>query len=90
MIDTIIKLVQEALKLKTHHDEKKEDEIMQAIADQLRRTSQANAANVIPSVPGTDEDRFLARIAAKGYLVRTHHGFMLPDFAPSQRSGGLY
>ncbi|HEY4359373.1 MAG TPA: hypothetical protein VGN17_00290 [Bryobacteraceae bacterium] len=90
MIDTAIKLIEEYFKYKKHHDEKKEEELMLSVADELRQRSQRNGGNLLKAEPGSEVDRFLGRMVAKGYLVRVQFGYMLPEFAPVHRSGGLY
>ena len=86
----IAKILEEAVKLWKRNKEGKEEEHMRQLADQLRRTSQTNSGNVIKAEPGSDEDRYLSKMVEKGFLVRVPFGYMLPEFAPTHRGGGLY
>jgi hypothetical protein len=53
--------------------------MMRSIVDELRRTTYANAGNCIASVIGSDQDRLLSKMVAKGYLARAFKGYMLPE-----------
>jgi hypothetical protein len=55
---------------------------MRTAEDALRRSSQANAGNCLRPGIGSKEDRLYQRMAAKGYLIRTPLGYMLPEFNP--------
>ena len=88
-IPVVTKLVEGAFKLGQHFKDKKEEERMRTIADQLRRTTQANAGNCLKPKIGSDDDRLYSKMVTKGYLVRVPFGYMLPEFG-QHRHGSLY
>jgi hypothetical protein len=62
------------------HEDKKEDERMREIYDQLRRSWMSNGANCLTAEIGSPEDRFYSKMVAKGYLVRSFgNGYLLAD-----------
>lgn len=88
-IPVIGKILGEAYKIKQYFTDKKEEEQMRAIADELRRQTRASAGNCLKPVIGGEEDRLYERMVAKGYLVRVPFGYMLPEFV-RHGSGSLY
>lgn len=70
-------------------EEKKEEDKMRSIVEELRRRSCANAGNCFTAEIGSEEDRLYSKMVAKGLLVRSFgNGYMLPEMI--RRSGDLY
>jgi hypothetical protein len=90
MIDVpLSKILEGAYKVGRHFREKEEGDQMQAIADNLRRRSYADAGNCLRPEIGSKEDRLCSKMVAKGYLVRVPFGYMLPEFVRNN-GGSLY
>jgi len=63
-----------------YYKSRKEEAQMQDILDCLRRSSQGNAGNAVRAEIGSASDRLYSKMAAKGLLVRTPVGYILPEF----------
>jgi hypothetical protein len=73
-------LIDEGRKLFSAHEEKEEDEKMQAIVEELRLRVYTGGGNCIRPTVASEEDRFLSKMVAKGLLLRTPMGgYMLPE-----------
>jgi hypothetical protein len=83
------KVTQHFEKRKEEKRIKTEEELMQAVEDNLRRTTYANAGNFLKPEIGSEDDRLYSKMAAKGRLVRVPFGYMLPEFV-QHSSGSLY
>jgi hypothetical protein len=57
-----------------------EEEQERQIVDDLRRTARANRSNCLNPEIGSPGDRQCSKMAAKGLLVRTPVGYMLPEY----------
>ena len=87
MLDLLIgKALDYAGKVMSYFRHKKEQEklllqgeLERQIVDDLRRSSKAMKGNCLTAEVGSERERLLSKIAAKGHLVRTRTGFMLPE-----------
>lgn len=84
------KILGEAFKLGKHVKDAKDEEQMQTIVDNLRRSSGRNGGNCLNPEIGSEADRLYSKMATKGYLVRMAHGYMLPEYAPRRDAYSLY
>ena len=82
MIDVpiITKIVEIGVKIWQRHGEKHEEETMRAVLDDLRRSSNAGTGNILRVQAGSQQDRLYQKMVARGYLVKTTLGYMLPEF----------
>lgn len=82
-------VMDEGRKLFNAHEEKLEQEKMQAIVEELRLRVYTGGGNCIRPTVASEEVRFLSKMVAKGLLVRdSMGGYMLPEMF--RRPGGLY
>ena len=79
-IPLIGKILGGAYKFGQQFKDKKEEEQMREIADDLRRSARANAGNCLQAEIGSDRDRLYSKMVTKNYLVRTPLGYMLPEY----------
>jgi hypothetical protein len=82
-------IIEAGVKIVHSHEEKKEEEKMQAIVEELRLRVLTGGGNCLRPTVASEEDRFYAKMVKKGYLVRVGMGgYMLPEMFRNQ--GGLY
>ena len=79
-IPVIGKVLGEAVKIGQYFKNKKDEDQMRSIVDELRRRAYANAGNCVRPEIGSVQDRRCSRMLAKGYLARVPFGgYMLAE-----------